>query len=100
MELELIPGRVKLMPLLLSIVALTIAFRLNKQALSALVLINQITTYFENCKWFYNESVNTYLALPVLTIGRTMFEQYEKLVLEQHGPGFLVEKVVGTYSTQ
>jgi len=100
LELELIPGRVKLMPLLLSIIALTIAFRLNKQALSALVLINQITTYFENCKWFYNESVNTYLALPVLTIGRTMFEQYEKLVLEQHGPGFLVEKVVGTYSTQ
>lgn len=98
LELELIPGRVKLAPLLLSAVSLVIAFYLNKQTLSTFFYIDQIKTYLENCKWFYNESVNTYLALPILVVGRTMFEQYEKGVLEVHGPSFLTESIVtGTY---
>jgi len=37
------------------------------------------------------------LALPVLVIGRTMFEQYEKRVLELNGPDFLTRSIGQTY---
>ena len=88
------------MPLFLSLVSLIIAFKLNKQLLSSILLVEQLKVYFESCKWFYNESVNTYLALPTLNTGRTMFEQYEKRVLELHGPTSLVESVSKTYNIE
>jgi hypothetical protein len=88
------------MPLFLSLVSLIIAFKLNKQLLSSILLVEQLKVYFESCKWFYNEFVNTYLALPTLNAGRTMFEQYEKRVLELHGPTLLVESVSKTYNIE
>ena len=84
------PVLVKLTPLLFSILSLVVAIRLNNQSLK-LIYAHQISTFFETCKWYYNESVNNYLSLPVLRTGRYVFEQYEKRVLEQYGPLFLVK---------
>jgi hypothetical protein len=53
----------------------------------------QIKTYFENCKWFYNEILNVYLVLPTTNFARVSFEQYEKRALEYHGPMFLVNTI-------
>jgi len=71
-EAELLSPGVKLAPLVLTFLAFEIEDR-----------------FFE-CKWFYNEVVNGYVALPTLVLGRHLFEQYEKTVLEQSGPLALV----------
>lgn len=85
-ELEFIPARIKLMPVLTGVVSFIIAFKLNTQLTKTLVYISQIKVYFENCKWFYNEIINIFLVLPILNTGKTFFEQYEKRVLEFYGP--------------
>jgi hypothetical protein len=90
--LEFIPVFVKLTPLLLSVVSFYVAVKLSFQY-KDLIYTQQIKTFFETCKWFYNELVNNYVALPVLKAGRYVFDQYEKRVLEQHGPLFIVSSV-------
>lgn len=67
-ESEFLPSEIKLIPLMLTIIAFEVESR-----------------FFE-CKWFYNEVINGYLALPTLVISRHIFEQYEKIMLEQNGP--------------
>lgn len=67
-ESEILSPEIKLIPLMLTILAFEIESR-----------------FFE-CKWFYNEVVNGYLALPALIISRHIFEQHEKITLEQNGP--------------
>jgi NADH-ubiquinone oxidoreductase chain 5 len=91
-DLEFIPVLVKLTPLIISSVALIISIKLNNQSICT-IYTYQISTFFESCKWYYNESLNNYIALPVLKIGRYVFEQYEKQILEQHGPLFIVKSV-------
>jgi ABC-type tungstate transport system substrate-binding protein len=63
-----LPSEIKLIPLALTVVAFEIESR-----------------FFE-CKWFYNEVINGYFALPTLVISRHIFEQHEKIMLEQNGP--------------
>lgn len=91
-DLEFIPVLIKLTPLLLSIIAFIIALLLNKQ-FADIVYSQSIKTNFEVCKWYYNEILNNYLALPTFNISRYVFDQYEKRVLEQHGPAFIVKLV-------
>jgi len=67
-ENEFLPVDLKILPLVLT----GCAFELENR-------------FFE-CKWFYNEVVNGYIALPTLVLGRHFFEQYEKLLLEYNGP--------------
>jgi len=67
-ESEFLPSEIKLIPLMLTALAFEVESR-----------------FFE-CKWFYNEVVNGYIALPTLVISRHIFEQYEKIILEQNGP--------------
>jgi hypothetical protein len=67
-ESEFLPSEIKLIPLTLTVLAFEVESR-----------------FFE-CKWFYNEIVNGYVALPVLIMSRHVFEQHEKIVLEQNGP--------------
>lgn len=67
-ESEFLPSEIKLIPLMLTVIAFEVESR-----------------FFE-CKWFYNEVINGYLALPTLVISRHIFEQYEKIMLEQNGP--------------
>lgn len=67
-ESEFLPSEIKLIPLMLTIIAFEVESR-----------------FFE-CKWFYNEVVNGYLAVPTLIISRHIFEQHEKIMLEQNGP--------------
>lgn len=91
-ELEFIPARIKLLPVATGVVSFVIALFLSQN--NALLLhTSQIKTYFENCKWFYNEVLNTYLVLPTTSFARVAFEQYEKRVLEYHGPMFLVNTI-------
>lgn len=55
---------------------------------------------FLECKWFYNEFVNGFVILPALTASRHIFEQYEKILLEQNGPlfvGALVNSIALSY---
>jgi len=75
-ESEFLPSEIKLIPLMLTIIAFEVESR-----------------FFE-CKWFYNEVVNGYIALPTLVISRHIFEQHEKIVLEQNGP-ILAANLVG-----
>ena len=72
LEAEFLPSELKVLPLILTILAFEIESR-----------------FFE-CKWFYNEFINGYLALPTLILSRHFFDQYEKLVLEHNGPSSFV----------
>ena len=67
-EAELLAPEVKMLPLIFTALAMEVESR-----------------FFE-CKWFYNEIVNGYLALPTLILSRHFFEQYEKRTLEFNGP--------------
>jgi len=78
LESEFLSMEVKIMPLLLTV----LAFELESR-------------FFE-CKWFYNEVVNSYLTLPALVLSRHLFEQHEKIILEQNGPLFFVNLVVSS----
>lgn len=91
-DLEFIPVHIKLMPVFTSVISFLVAMFLTKNN-NQFVYVIQIKTYFENCKWFYNEILNTYLVLITLSIARVTFEQYEKRVLEYHGPLFLVNSI-------
>jgi proton-translocating NADH-quinone oxidoreductase chain L len=90
LELEFIPARIKLVPVLTGIVAFVLALHLSSQTNTSMVYTYQLRTHLESCKWFYNEAINVGLVLPTLRLGRTVFEQYEKGLLERHGPVFLV----------
>jgi NADH-ubiquinone oxidoreductase chain 5 len=57
------------------------------------VLAFEIESRFFECKWFYNEVINGYVALPILVVSRHLFEQYEKVALEQNGPLFMANLV-------
>ena len=81
------------MPLLLSLVALCLALLLSICGAFSLVYTDNAKTFFESCKWFYNETANHYLSLPVIATGRHFFEQYEKRTLELHGPAFMISLV-------
>lgn len=70
-EAEFLPLEIKMLPSTLAL----LAFELESR-------------FFE-CKWFYNEIANGYLALPTLIISRHLFEQQEKIMLEQNGPLFI-----------
>jgi hypothetical protein len=74
-ESEFLPSEIKLIPLMLTI----LAFELESR-------------FFE-CKWFYNEIVNGYIALPALIMSRHIFEQHEKIMLEQNGPILVANSV-------
>jgi NADH:ubiquinone oxidoreductase subunit 5 (subunit L)/multisubunit Na+/H+ antiporter MnhA subunit len=91
-ELEFIPARIKLTPVITGLVSFIIAITLSQSAKTT-IYTSQIKTYFENCKWFYNELVNIYLVSPTFNIARVSFEQYEKRTLEYHGPMFLVNTI-------
>lgn len=93
LELEFIPARIKLVPLITGAVALLLALYLSNQSNASLVYTYQMGTYLESCKWFYNEILNAGLVVPTLNLGRTVFEQYEKSLLERHGPMFLVTTI-------
>ena len=81
LESEFLSIEIKIMPLLLTILAVELESR-----------------FFE-CKWFYNEAVNSYLTLPTLLLSRHLFEQHEKITLEQNGPLFFISLVVN-FSTR
>lgn len=85
-NLEFIPAKIKLAPVLASIFAMLGGLRLGSQGGSPAVYVDLAKTYFENCKWFYNEILNGYFALGSLTVSRHYFEQYEKRGLELNGP--------------
>jgi NADH-ubiquinone oxidoreductase chain 5 len=57
------------------------------------VLAFDNTFWLFECKWFYNEVVNFYIALPVLKYGRHAFEQIEKGVFEAVGPLYFYEVI-------
>lgn len=78
-ESEFLPSEIKLIPLMLTIIAFEVESR-----------------FFE-CKWFYNEVVNGYLALPTLVMSRHIFEQHEKIMLEQNGPILAVNLINRLY---
>lgn len=82
-NLEFIPTEVKLAPLATSIIALFVAVKLSHRTT---LFLSSSKTVFESCKWFYNEVLNSYIALPLLISGRHFFEQYEKRGLELNGP--------------
>ena len=67
-ESEFLPAEIKLIPVIFTASAFEFESR-----------------FFE-CKWFYNEIINGYLAVPSLIISRHIFEQHEKIMLEQNGP--------------
>lgn len=92
-ELELIPARIKLVPVITGAFAASVAIFLSKNGVVSLIHTAQLKTYFESCKWFYNEIVNAYLVLSVFTVARISFEQYEKRALDYHGPIFLVNVI-------
>jgi NADH-ubiquinone oxidoreductase chain 5 len=92
-ELEFIPARIKLVPVVTGIFAFITAIYLSKINNISLIYTMQLKTYFENCKWFYNEIVNVYLVTSTFTIARISFDQYEKRVLDYHGPLFLVNTI-------
>jgi hypothetical protein len=75
-ESEFLPSEIKLIPLILTAMAFEVESR-----------------FFE-CKWFYNELINGYIALPTLVVSRHMFEQHEKIILEQNGP-ILAANLIG-----
>jgi len=79
LEAEFLPAEIKLIPLLLTVSAFEIESR-----------------FFE-CKWFYNEVVNGYLTLPTLVMSRHIFEQHEKITLEQNGPLLIAALINKTY---
>jgi len=91
-ELEFIPASIKLAPVLTGFTSFVVALLLSKNNIS-LLHTEQLKTYLESCKWFYNEILNTYLVLPTTNISRISFEQYEKRALEYHGPMFLVNTI-------
>lgn len=70
-ETEFISANLKLLPLFFSIFA------------------GELNNKLFECKWFYNEIINGYIALPVLILSRHYFEQYEKYLLEYNGPLFI-----------
>lgn len=96
-ELEFIPAYIKLAPVLTGVMSFVISVFLSQNNITRLYT-SQLKTYFENCKWFYNEILNTYLVLPSINVARISFEQYEKRVLEYHGPMFLVN-IIKKYTT-
>ena len=96
-ELEFIPARIKLVPVLTGLVAFVIALNLSSQSSSTIIYTFQIKIYLESCKWFYNETLNTVLVIPTANLGRAVFEQYEKSLLERHGPIFLVSTIKKLY---
>lgn len=67
-ETELLSFEIKLLPLIFTMLAF------------------EIESKFFECKWFYNEFINGYFALPTLVLSRHYFEQYEKRQLELNGP--------------
>ena len=79
LEAEFLPAEIKLIPLMLTLGAFEIESR-----------------FFE-CKWFYNEVVNGYLTLPTLIMSRHIFEQHEKIMLEQNGPLFITNIINKAY---
>jgi len=92
-DAEFIPFLIKLIPLLLSLIALCLALILSIQSLASITYVINSKTFFESCKWFYNETINYYLSLPTIISGRHFFEQYEKRILELHGPAFIVSLI-------
>jgi len=78
-EIEFLPFEIKVLPLVLSICAFELENKL-----------------FE-CKWFYNEVINNYLSLPTLFLSRHLFEQHEKITLEQNGPALFVY-IIGRFN--
>jgi len=92
-DAEFIPFLIKLMPLLLSLIALCLALILSIQSLASVTYVVNSKTFFESCKWFYNETINHYLSLPTIISGRHFFEQYEKRTLELHGLAFIVSLI-------
>lgn len=74
-EVEFLSIEIKLLPLILTLLAVEVESR-----------------FFE-CKWFYNEVINNYLSLPLLFVGRHSFEQYEKLIIESNGPLFFINGI-------
>lgn len=80
-EVEFLPFEVKLTPTLLTVFAVEIESR-----------------FFE-CKWFYNEVINGCFTVPALVAGRHVFEQHEKIVLEQNGPIFVVVAVKALFNS-
>ena len=93
---EFIPAVIKMVPVLTSLLAFFIAIKFTVNY--DVNLICQTKTYFEMCKWFYNEILNQYFVLPSLFYGRHGFEQLEKRNLELNGPLFLTDGVIKLYS--
>jgi hypothetical protein len=93
---EFIPASIKMVPVLTSLLAFFTAVKLTLNY--NVSFIYQTKTYFETCKWFYNEVLNQYFALPSLFYGRHGFEQLEKRNLELNGPLLLTNSVVKLYS--
>jgi NADH:ubiquinone oxidoreductase subunit 5 (subunit L)/multisubunit Na+/H+ antiporter MnhA subunit len=80
-ESEFLPFEVKLTPALLTVFA------------------TEIESRFFECKWFYNEVINGCFTLPVLIAGRHVFEQHEKIMLEQNGPIFVVIAIKALFNS-
>jgi NADH-ubiquinone oxidoreductase chain 5 len=97
-DLEFIPVFIKVIPLFLSIISFYIALLLNKKSIN-LTYVNTLETNFEMCKWYFNEILNNYLALPILISSRYIFEQYEKRILDNHGPIFFINLVKRTINS-
>jgi hypothetical protein len=90
-NLEFIPVLIKLAPVVTGVISLGVALLLGAQSSkTSSSFTSKAKTYFETCKWFYNELVNGYVAINGLVSGRHFFEQYEKRLLEYHGPTFIV----------
>jgi proton-translocating NADH-quinone oxidoreductase chain L len=89
-NLEFIPVIIKLTPVISSVLAFWLVIFLSRTGLLGVAHLETTRVYFEVGKWFYNESINRYIALPGLVVGRHFFEQYEKRVLEYYGPGYCV----------
>lgn len=93
---EFIPAIVKMVPTLTSLIAFFVAVKLTQS--HTLIFIFHSKTYFEMSKWFYNELLNHYFALPSLCYARHSFEQIEKRNLELNGPLLFCEKILTLYS--
>jgi len=66
-EAEFLSILIKLLPLLLTL------------------FTSEIESRFIECKWMFNEIVNGNLSIPVLNWSRHLFEQIEKLAIEENG---------------
>jgi hypothetical protein len=95
-NMEFIPAQIKLVPFITSIFATLVTLWLNFQ--NNVIFIQQSKTYFEACKWFYNECLNSYIAIPSLFYGQHLFNQVEKRNLELNGPILLTESISTAYN--